>query len=129
MIKDAWYAAKEILRLSADLKLAGQEHRAELSALFSRISETLETIYGKLKQDIYPAASGILLDNFAQDLFTRLQLLVGDEKAGEVSRLLKCAGKLEKLFHEITNGKIGFADLQQLEEASGKFKVGSILIQ
>jgi len=43
--------------------------------------------------------------------------------------LLKPADKLEKLFHEITNGLVSYAELQKLEEASGKFKVGSLLIK
>jgi len=129
MIKDAWDAAKEILRLSADIKTRGQQQREELADVLTRIADVLDAIYIKLKEDIYPTAYCASLETFAEDLYNSIHLLIGDEKAQQLSTLLKPANKVEKLFHEITNGKVSYAELQKLEEASGKFKVGSLLIK
>ena len=129
MIKDAWDAAKEILRLSADIKTRDKKQRDELADVLTRIADVLEAIYNKLKENIYPTAYCASLETFAEDLYNSIHLIIGDEKALQLSTLLKPADKLEKLFHEITNGLVSYAELQKLEEASGKFKVGSLLIK
>ena len=80
MIKDAWDAAKEILRLSADIKTRDKKQRDELADVLTRIADVLEAIYNKLKENIYPTAYCASLETFAEDLYNSIHLIIGDEK-------------------------------------------------
>lgn len=129
MIQDIWDASKEILHVSSAMAKANPAEKERLSDVFSKISDVLNDMYIKLRQKIHPGKEFAQLDGFSDDLYKNASLILGDIQTKELCELLKTTDKAEKLFNKVISDKFSYEELQKLEEASGKFKVASVIIK
>jgi hypothetical protein len=129
LIKDSWDVSKEILSLSSEIKAGPSTDRDKLSQTLSEISDLLNDIYIKMKQKVYPRTQCNRLSLLCDDLYEKSQNLVGKDKARMLSdQLLGAVQNSERAFEDFVAEKISYMDIQQLEEASGKFKACSVII-
>lgn len=129
LIRDTWDVSKEMLSLSSEIKAGARTERDKLSQTLSEISDLLNDVYIKMKQKIYPRTQCNRLSDLCKDLFESSQHLVGAEKARTLSDQLQYAlQNSERTFEDFVTEKISYMEIQQLEEASGKFKACSVII-
>ncbi len=129
MIQDIWDASKEILHVSSEFAKANPAEKERLSEVLSKISEVLNEMYIKLRQKVRPSNEFSQLNLFSNTFYQHASNILGDEQAKELYELLNTSDKSDKLFNRVISDKFSYDELQKLEEASGKFKVASVIIK
>lgn len=121
--------AKSLLGLSDSLKAADSKRKAEMATLFEKISDCLATVSSEIRSGNVPHGKCHELMTYAVELPALIVEEVGVERAKELGETLHSAYNVEGMAMAIGQTADKEPYLQQVEEASGKFRALANLLR
>lgn len=119
---------KTLLGVSDKLKTAKSERRNNMATLFENISAYLAAVSSEIRSGKIPHGRCGELRTYAAGLPQVVSEELGKAKAAELGRHLRSAYDVERLAMELHLEQDKEKYLQQIEEASGKFRaLGNIV--
>jgi len=121
VIKDIFEVAQTLFGLGGQLVKAKKEKRDEMADYFTKVSECLNATYDSLTANNVPHGRCAELAAYAELLPQVVKGFIADNKAQELSLILKRSHVVEGLWEALNSDPKKGNELPKIAEASGLF--------